>query len=141
MDVALLGMGYKLGVNPEKWVQEEKMIGRIPYESERKFSAALCKVNGSVFIRVKGAVETILNFCTTVSVNGEIQPIDKEKILLDAAHLAKDGYRVLAFASGEYKEYQKRKYIKTKISPHLHFTDLWALSTRYDRKLKKRLKM
>ncbi len=140
MDVALLGMGYKLGVNPEKWVQEEKMIGRIPYESERKFSAALCKVNGSVFIRVKGAVETILNFCTTVSVNGEIQPIDKEKILLDAAHLAKDGYRVLAFASGEYKEYQKRKYIKTKISPHLHFTDLWALSTRYDRKLKKRLK-
>lgn len=124
MDVALLGMGYKLGVNPEKWVQEEKMIGRIPYESERKFSAALCEVNGSVFIRVKGAVETILNFCTTVSVNGEIQPIDKEKILLDAENLAKDGYRVLAFASGEYKEYQKKETYKDEDIPPLTFYGL-----------------
>jgi magnesium-transporting ATPase (P-type) len=84
MDVALLGMSYKLGVNPEKWLAEEKPIGKIPYESERKFSASFYNLKDSVFIGVKGAVETILDFCTTMSFDGEIKNIDKDKILADA---------------------------------------------------------
>jgi potassium/sodium efflux P-type ATPase len=124
MDVALLGMSYKLGVNPTKWITEEKPIGKIPYESERKFSASFCNLNDSVFIGAKGAVETILDFCTTMSVNGEITEIDKEKILVDADHIAKDGYRVLAFASGEYKEYQKKEIYENEDIPALTFYGL-----------------
>jgi magnesium-transporting ATPase (P-type) len=115
MDVALLGMSYKLGVNPEKWQIEEKPIGKIPYESERKFSASFCEINDSVNIGVKGAVETILDFCPFMSINGEIKDIDKDKILADAEKLAKGGYRVLAFASGEYKEFQKKEVYEMKI--------------------------
>ncbi len=124
MDVALLGMSYKLGVNPEKWLTEEKPIGNIPYESERKFSASFYNVNGSVFIGTKGAVETIIDFCTSMSVNGEIKEIDKDKILADAEHIAKGGYRVLAFASGEYLEYQKKEVYENEDIPSLTFHGL-----------------
>ena len=124
MDVALLGMSYKLGVNPEKWLTDEKPIGKIPYESERKFSASFYILKDAVFIGTKGAVETILDFCTTMSLNGEITKIDKDKILADADHLAKGGYRVLAFASGEYKEYQKKEIYEDEDIPALTFYGL-----------------
>lgn len=124
MDVALLGMSYKLGANPEKWMTDEKPIGKIPYESERKFSASFCSENDSVIIGIKGAVETILDFCTSMSVNGEIKEIDKDKIIADAEQLAKGGYRVLAFASGEYKEYQKKEVYDNEDIPALTFYGL-----------------
>jgi calcium-translocating P-type ATPase len=124
MDVALLGMSYKLGVNPAKWLTEDKPIGKIPYESERKFSASFYNLNDTVFIGVKGAAETILEFCTTMSVSSLSKDIDKDKILADAEALAKDGYRVLAFASGEYKEYQKKEIYENEDIPALTFYGL-----------------
>ncbi len=124
MDVALLGMSFKLGVQPEKWLADEKPLGKIPYESERKFSASFYNLKDAVFIGTKGAVETILDFCTTMSVNSEITEIDKEKILKDAGDLAKGGYRVLAFASGEYKEYEKKETYKNEDIPALTYYGL-----------------
>ncbi|MDR7127781.1 magnesium-transporting ATPase (P-type) [Algoriphagus sp. 4150] len=124
MDVALLGMSYKLGVNSEKWLTEEKPLGRIPYESERKFSASFYNVKNSVFIGAKGAVETILDFCTAMSVNGEFKELDKDKILTDADNLARGGYRVLAFASGEFKAYQKKEIYGNEDIPALTFHGL-----------------
>jgi calcium-translocating P-type ATPase len=124
MDVALLGMSYKLGINPEKWVIAEKPLGKIPYESERKFSASFCDIDGSVFIGTKGAVETILDFCETMVVNGEVTTIDKQKILEDAQKIAKDGYRVLAFASGAFKDYQQKEVYENKDIPKLTFYGL-----------------
>lgn len=124
MDVALLGMSYKLGVDPEKWKMEESQIGKIPYESERKFSASFCSVNNSVFIGLKGAVETTLDFCPYMSIDGDIKEIDKNKILADAAEMARGGYRVLAFASGEYKDFQKKEVYENDDIPALTFYGL-----------------
>ncbi len=124
MDVALLGMSYKLGINPEKWKDEEYPIGIIPYESERKYSASFCKTNNVFNIGLKGAVETILDFCAFMSVNGEIKDIDKNKILADAEKMAKGGYRVLAFASGEYNEFQKKEIYEDEDIPILTFYGL-----------------
>lgn len=121
MDVALLGMSYKLGANPEKWRLDEKPIGKIPYESDRKFSASFCETTTSVDIEVKGAVETILDFCSFMSINGEIKDIEKDKILADAVELAKGGYRVLAFARGECKEYKKQEVYENADIPALTF--------------------
>ncbi|MCM8817114.1 MAG: HAD-IC family P-type ATPase, partial [Candidatus Omnitrophica bacterium] len=106
MDVALLGMCYKLGANPEKLMGEKKLAGKIPYESERKFSAAFYENNGSIFVGVKGATETILDFCSFMLFGGKHEPIDKNKILKDMEYLARQGYRVLAFAGGEIKNFQ-----------------------------------
>ena len=124
MDVALLSMSHKLGVDPEKWHAEEKPIGKIPYESERKFSATFCEVNNSIYIGVKGAVETILDFCAFMSINGEVKEIDKDSILADAEIIAKGGYRVLAFASGEFKAYVKKEVYENEDIPVLTFYGL-----------------
>ncbi len=124
MDVALLGMSYKLGVNPEKWKIDEIPIGKIPYESERKYSATFCSINGAVFIGLKGAVEVILDFCSYMSVNGEIKDIDKNKILADEEKLAKGGYRVLAFASAVCEDFQKKDVYENDDIPALTFYGL-----------------
>ncbi|HBE41317.1 MAG TPA: ATPase [Bacteroidales bacterium] len=124
MDVALLGMSYKLGVNPEKWRTELKPIGKIPYESERKFSASFCSRQNSVYICVKGAVETILGFCENMPVQGEIKDIDRDKILTDAEELSKKGYRVLAFASGEFLNYEKKEVYENEDIGSLTFNGL-----------------
>lgn len=126
MDVALLGMSYKLGVNPEAWRQEETPIGKIPYESERMFSASFCSTPDAVHIGLKGAVETILGFCTYMSVNGEKQAVDNEKILAEAERLAKGGYRVLAFASGAYPDFQQKEVYENADIPALVFYGLVA---------------
>jgi magnesium-transporting ATPase (P-type) len=124
MDVALLGMTYKLGINPEEWRAENISIGKIPYESERKFSASFIQINGEVFIGAKGAVETILGFCDKMSINGKPEKIDKEKILNDAEKLAREGYRVLGIASGEYADYQKKEVYEDIDIPSITFYGL-----------------
>lgn len=118
MDVALLGMGYKLGINPEKLRADAALIGKIPYESERKFSASIDRVNEHVYIHVKGAVETVLDFCDNMVVNGESVKIDKEKILKYTEKTASDGYRILAFASGRSADFtEKENYEDEDIPP------------------------
>ncbi len=124
MDIALLGMSYKLGIEPHKWRDEKKVLGQIPYESERKFSASFCNIDNAVYIGVKGAVETILDFCSSMSVNNQIKEIDREKILADAEDLAKGGYRVLAFASGQYPDYEKKEVYENEDIPALTFYGL-----------------
>jgi magnesium-transporting ATPase (P-type) len=121
MDVALLGMGYKLSANPEKWQFELKIIGKIPYESERKFSASIYESQNTVMIAAKGAVETLLDFCPWMAIDGEIKPIDKAGILLETEKLAKDGYRVLAFANGEYKDFKTQDMDENEALPPLVF--------------------
>jgi len=46
MDVAFLALGFKLKHDPEMVRKEFSLVGEIPYESERKFSAAFYKKNG-----------------------------------------------------------------------------------------------
>jgi len=126
MDVALLGMSYKLGIDPEEWRAKKTAIGKIPYESERKFSASFCKINGDVYIGVKGAVETIIDFCDTMSLNGSSEKIKKDKILEEAEKTAKEGYRVLAFASGDYPDFKKKEVYEDEDIPPLTFYGLVA---------------
>lgn len=124
MDVALLGMSYKMGVNPETYRKTMSTLGIIPYESERKFSASFYELNNQVHIGVKGAVETILDFCQTMQVNGSIQPINKDEVLEDARRMAADGYRVLAFAGETYPEYEKKETYENADIPPLRFYGL-----------------
>lgn len=109
MDVALLGMSIKMGVSPEEWLAGKTSVGKIPYESERKFSASFNQVDKKVYIEMKGAVETILEFCDSMLVNDSGVKIEKEKILKQSEDLAREGYRVLAFAGGEYPDFREKE--------------------------------
>lgn len=109
MDVALLGMSYKLGKNPSDVNNAINMKRTIPYESERKFAAALWYADDDVMIGAKGAVEKILSFCSSMAIHEEVVPVDKEQILAQAEEMAKEGYRVLAFAAGSCKKPEKEE--------------------------------
>lgn len=124
IDVALLGMCYKLGVDLEKKNIDGKSAGKIPYESEHKFSATFYELNNVVYAGLKGAVETVIDFCSLVSIDGKVTNIDRSKILFQAESLAKEGYRVLAFAGGQLKNFIKKDEYDTADIPPLVFYGL-----------------
>jgi len=101
MDVAFLAMGYKLGLNPAEIRQQVGMTGEIPYESERKYSAVFYEKGGTACVAAKGAVETVLDFCSQMVRGGEPEDLDREGIERQAQTLAEKGLRVLAVAGGE----------------------------------------
>jgi magnesium-transporting ATPase (P-type) len=98
MDAALLALGYKLGIDPQAEKNKIKTIREVPYESENKFSALYYSDHGNKIIAVKGAVETVLNFCSA------IDPAEKSRIESQTIDLSKKGYRVLAIAEGRFTE-------------------------------------
>ncbi|MFO7622520.1 MAG: HAD-IC family P-type ATPase [Bacteroidales bacterium] len=121
IDVALLALSYKLGSNPEKIRSEIKFIDKIPYESERKFSASFCEKNEVVNIGMKGAVETLLDFCASMIHGDKVVDIDRELILRQSEEMASRGYRVLAFAGGRNEKYEKKEAFEDEDIPSLVF--------------------
>lgn len=126
MDVAFLALGFKLKQDPETVRKNFSIIDEIPYESERKFSAAFYKKNGTVYIAAKGAVETILGFCTQSFKNGLTVPLEPENIEQLAIKLAEQGYRVLAVAGGEQNHFEKAEEYPENGLPPLIFYGLAA---------------
>ena len=101
MDVAFLAMGWKLDMNPAQVRERFKIEKEIPYESERKFSAVFYETEGKSHAAAKGAVETILDFCTRMYQNGDPVDLDRNGIEQKAEAMAEKGLRVLGVAGGE----------------------------------------
>lgn len=124
MDVALLGMSYKIGVDPNDIRREFPIVQQIPYESERKYSAAFWKESGLLHIGIKGAVETVLGFCSRMN-DGEVsKPLEKELILFQLEELAQLGHRVLAFAGSPLSDFIRKENYKDEDLPGLEFYGL-----------------
>jgi P-type Ca2+ transporter type 2C len=104
VDVALLAFAYKLGLDP-RWIRRDTIVvGEIPFESERRYAARLHRDHEDaerVQIAVKGAVETVLPFCTTMLVDQQPVALDGARIEQQALALSQQGYRVIAVAHGE----------------------------------------
>lgn len=116
MDVALLGLGFKHGRDPEELKQSYYTGGIIPYESERKFSGAFYTVEDEIRFGAKGALETILGFC-----HCDQEFIDQK--VKEAENYASKGYRVLAFAEGLALNFEKRIRILWRIFQDYIFGD------------------
>ena len=126
MDVAFLALGYKMGLDPNKVRRDFSLTGVIPYESERKYSAAFYNKNGKVHIAAKGAVEVILGFCDEAMDNGGLIRLNAEAVEARALLLAAEGYRVLALAGGEFDYFAKREGYTDEDLPRLVFYGLVA---------------
>ncbi len=100
VDVALLAFGIKAGTDVEMLRGESKMIGDIPFESERMFAARFFSGDEGVEVAVKGAAEVVLGFCDSMLVDGHHAPLDRTGVEAAAAELSGNGYRVIAVASG-----------------------------------------
>lgn len=101
VDVALLALGYKAGLNPGQARRNVRIVGELPFESERRYAATSYERDGRVRVAVKGAVETVLPFCRTMLTNHGAVALDQPAIEQAALALAAEGYRVLALAHGE----------------------------------------
>jgi magnesium-transporting ATPase (P-type) len=101
VDVALLVLARKLGVSRPQALQAQPLVAAIPFESERRDAATRHRGEAADTIVVKGAVEQVLPLCgRAASLAGPQQPLDPTAVRLDAEHLAADGHRVIAVATG-----------------------------------------
>ncbi|MBW1791021.1 MAG: HAD-IC family P-type ATPase, partial [Deltaproteobacteria bacterium] len=99
MDVALLSLAYKRGLDSETERGRFPIVGEIPFESERRYAATAYGDKESVHVALKGALEAILPFCTRMRTASGDQPLDQYILLRQAQELAETGYRVLAIAT------------------------------------------
>lgn len=94
IDVAFLSLGLKQKVNTNAF----KVLANVPYESENKYSATYFLEGKRKVLTIKGATETILDFCDKMITKTGTEKINKQSILNQLDHLSSKGYRVIAIA-------------------------------------------
>lgn len=119
MDTAVLVMAHNIGIRHSDALVAKPMQSMLPFESGSRYIATRHKFDSNSIICVKGAIETILEMCTTMAcVDGE-QPLNSNLVLQQAHSLAEQGYRVLAAA---------QLIQRGTISKQLHESDLTKLT-------------
>ncbi|MBP5684518.1 MAG: HAD-IC family P-type ATPase, partial [Bacilli bacterium] len=122
IDIAFLTLARKTGVDKNK----NEIVGRIPYESENKYSAVFYKENENIKVTAKGAIDTIIELCDEMYDGNKIVKINKDTILKQNEELASYGYRVIALAVNETNKFQNKDFYEKKDIPKLIFLGLIA---------------
>jgi P-type Ca2+ transporter type 2C len=128
MDVAFLALAYKNNLSIDNINASYKKLLEIPYESERRYAGEIYEdvSNKKSRIAIKGSVEKVLGFCSSVKINGKRVDIDRNKIRQKGEELASSGFRVLAVAEGDF-DYDKEINLdnfKDKMIKNLNFLSL-----------------
>jgi Ca2+-transporting ATPase len=101
MDVAFLSLALKLDLDPDVVRREIRITGTVPYESELRYSAVYFQdEQGTSRIAVKGALETLLPYCTAMETPEGTVALDAGRVEAQLGELTGHGYRVLAVADG-----------------------------------------
>jgi len=98
IDIAFLVLGKKLNVE----TNNIKILETIPYESENKYSAVFYEKDNEVYCTVKGSLEKVKDFCTSIDLTKE--PITSNLLNEQNELLAKNGYRVITIATGKIQK-------------------------------------
>lgn len=100
-EAALLVFARKLGFHKEKLEQEEPMLAEIPFESARKFHAALHQEKNDRRLSVVGAPEVLLAASTKIwksGKSGHLSDEDREALEAQFIQFSQQGLRVVAVA-------------------------------------------
>ncbi len=100
VDVALLVMAHKAGLEQGALATACPRLGVIPYEPARQYAATLNQCDGGRIAFVKGAAERVLSMCEQMATSHGDIPIDRQALLAQMSAQGALGYRVLAVASG-----------------------------------------
>ena len=100
VDVALLVLARKAGIEPDELGTRALPLDALPYEPEARFAASLNRWDGQARASVKGAVETLLPMCDRMAVADGEAALDPDAVRMQERALAAEGYRVLAIAEG-----------------------------------------
>lgn len=112
-EYALLYAFRKVGIDDEKIRSTMDRLEEIPFDSDRKLMSAKYKLDGESIIFTKGAVDVLLERCTSICYSEGIRPAteeEKERIKAQNTRFSENGLRVLAFA---YKQSDERLDIES----------------------------
>ena len=117
IDIAFLVLAEKANI----YSDEYEVIKSIPYESENRYSAIFYRYQGEYYCAVKGSLEIVTSFCNKMDVNSKKVPIQKKLLSEQNDELSKDGYRVIALATGKVKKFVLKDYYDINDIPDLSF--------------------
>ena len=92
VDVALLVLARKMGLDHGKLIGDRPRLSMIPFEPQRRFAASYHREGDRTRVYVKGAAEVVAAMC---------RDEDAGTTLAAAETMAQSGYRVLAIAGGD----------------------------------------
>ena len=125
MDVALLALGMKLGIDPDLERGEIHIDGTVPFEPELRYSAVSYHgTDGTIRVAAKGALEALLPFCGTMETGDGPVPIDRDVVEGHLHDLTRSGFRVLAIAGGTIDSLPKGSPTLENASPTLSLLGL-----------------
>ena len=110
-EAALIEFGHNIGYNKEEMDTKYKRVDELPFDSTRKMMTTVNEFENEYMVCTKGAIESILNNCNRILINGKIEKLDlstKNKIMQNNLEMAKCALRVLACA---YKMERKEQTI------------------------------
>lgn len=117
-----IDIAFKILAEKNKTYSDEcEVIKIIPYESENKYSGVFYKYNDEIYCTVKGSIEVILSFCNKMFLNDRDVDINIKDLMHQNEELSKNGYRVIAIASGKVKNFKFKDYYDIKDVPNLTF--------------------
>ncbi len=136
IDIAFLALGLKAGIDSNNI----QIKGRIPYESENKYSAVFYSIDENNYCTVKGSLEKVLSFSNRMNSKNKNIKIDCELLKKQNEELAREGYRVIAIANGEVKKFQEKEYYDENDIEKLTFCGLVAFIDPVRDEVKKSIK-
>ena len=117
IDIAFLVLAEK----NKTYSEEYKVLKSIPYESENKYSAVFYQYQNEIYCTIKGSYEVVSSFCNKMNVNNKEIPISINSLKNQNEELSKNGYRVIALASGKVKNFVFKDFYNEKDIPNLTF--------------------
>jgi magnesium-transporting ATPase (P-type) len=124
MDIALLSVAYKMKIVPAVIREKHPLVAHIPFESEKRYSAAAYRSDKGIRVAMKGALENVLPFCEGRLLNGKKTAMDRETLQQWVEELSGEGYRVLVMAQGEMENIPVENEFSEKHLPPLYITGL-----------------
>ena len=99
-ETALLQWQLSMGFDYKPVRQNAKIIELYPFSSLRKSMSTICSANesGSTVMYTKGASEVVLQYCTQMTTNTGIVPINKQEIQKIIQEYAQQALRTIALA-------------------------------------------
>ncbi len=96
---ALIVVAQKAGLTKASLEAQMPRLAVIPFESQFQYMATLHPTHSGKVIYVKGSMEAIFKRCERlVNAQGQLEPLDRDRIERRAEAVAKQGLRILAFA-------------------------------------------
>jgi len=127
-DGALIVAALKYDLNIDDALVEKPIVDILPFNFERKRMTTVHKLDGDVYVYTKGAPRNILDVCSKILVDGKVEELTDEKMMLAESRIrefANEGLRVIAVA---YRKLPRSAYSKSEeVEKDMVFVGLAAM--------------